>query len=55
MIEMSFEFKKFGIPDVILIKTKIFEDEGGFFMETYKKEDFDEKAGIKGERRKLLR
>jgi len=55
VIEMSFEFKRLEIPDVILIKTKIFEDEGGFFMETYKKEDFDEKAGIKGERRKLLR
>ena len=44
---MPFEFKKMQIPDVILIKPKIFEDERGFFMETYKKEDF-EKAGIKG-------
>jgi dTDP-4-dehydrorhamnose 3,5-epimerase len=33
---------------VILIKPKVFGDERGFFMETYKKEDF-EKAGIKGE------
>ena len=46
---MPFEFKKLEIPDVILIKTKVFEDERGFFMETYKKEDFEEKAGIKGE------
>jgi dTDP-4-dehydrorhamnose 3,5-epimerase len=46
---MPFEFKKLEIPDVILIKTKVFEDERGFFLETYKKEDFDEKAGIKGE------
>jgi dTDP-4-dehydrorhamnose 3,5-epimerase len=46
---MTFEFKKLEIPDVILIKPKVFEDERGFFMETYKKEDFDEKAGIKGE------
>jgi len=45
---MPFEFKRLKIPDVILIKPKVFEDERGFFMETYKKEDF-EKAGIKGE------
>ena len=45
---MPFEFKKLEIPDVILIKPKVFEDERGFFMETYKKEDF-EKAGITGE------
>ena len=49
VIEMSFEFKKLEIPDVILITPKVFEDERGFFMETYKKEDFDKKAGIKGE------
>ena len=45
---MPFEFKRLEIPDVILIKPKVFEDERGFFMETYKKLDF-EKAGIKGE------
>ena len=45
---MPFEFKRLEIPDVILIKPKVFEDERGFFMETYKKFDF-EKAGIKGE------
>lgn len=45
---MPFEFKKMNVPDVVLIKPKVFEDERGFFMETYKKEDF-EKAGIKGE------
>ena len=33
---------------MILIKPKVFGDDRGFFMETYKKEDF-EKAGIKGE------
>ena len=49
VIKMPFEFKKLEIPDVILIKPKVFEDERGFFMETYKKEDYDEKAGIKGE------
>jgi len=45
---MPFEFVKMEIPDVILIKPKVFKDERGFFMETYKKSDF-EKAGIKGE------
>ncbi|AEF95736.1 dTDP-4-dehydrorhamnose 3,5-epimerase [Methanotorris igneus] len=45
---MPFEFIKTKIPDVILIKPKVFGDERGFFMETYKKEDF-EKVGIKGE------
>ena len=45
---MPFEFKRLEIPDVILIKSKVFEDERGFFMETYKKEDF-ERAGIRGE------
>lgn len=45
---MPFEFKKMKIPDVILIKPKVFEDKRGFFMETYKKPDF-ENAGIKGD------
>ncbi len=42
---MPFEFIKTEIPDVVLIKPKIFGDQRGFFMETYKKSDF-EKAGI---------
>ena len=45
---MPFEFKKTKIPEVILIKPKVFGDERGFFLETYEKEDF-ENAGIKGE------
>ncbi len=45
---MPFEFVRLSIPDVILIKPKVFEDERGFFMETYKKSDF-EKAGIRCE------
>ncbi|MBW9221286.1 dTDP-4-dehydrorhamnose 3,5-epimerase [Methanothermococcus sp. SCGC AD-155-M21] len=45
---MPFEFKKTKIPDVILIKPKVFGDERGFFVETYKKKDFEE-AGIRGE------
>jgi dTDP-4-dehydrorhamnose 3,5-epimerase len=32
MIKMTFEFKKLEIPDVIMIKPKVFEDERGFFM-----------------------
>ena len=46
--KMSFEFKRLEIQDVILIKPKVFGDERGFFLETYKTEDF-ERAGIKGE------
>ncbi|NPA16488.1 MAG: dTDP-4-dehydrorhamnose 3,5-epimerase [Aquificae bacterium] len=42
---MPFEFIKTNIPDVVLVKPKVFGDERGFFMETYKKSDF-EKAGI---------
>jgi dTDP-4-dehydrorhamnose 3,5-epimerase len=37
---MPFEFVKTVIPDVILIKPKVFEDERGFFVEGYKKSDF---------------
>ena len=36
-IGMPFEFKRLEIQDVILIEPKVFEDERGFFMETYKK------------------
>ncbi len=45
---MPFEFKRLEIPDVILITSKVFYDERGFFMETYQKEEFA-KAGIIGE------
>ncbi|ADG13907.1 dTDP-4-dehydrorhamnose 35-epimerase related protein [Methanocaldococcus infernus ME] len=37
---MPFEFVRLEIPGVILIKPKVFGDERGFFMETYKKSDF---------------
>lgn len=37
---MPFTFEKQKIEDVILIKPKVFGDERGFFMETYKKSDF---------------
>ena len=42
---MPFEFEKMDILDVLIVKPKIFEDERGFFMETYKKPDF-KRAGI---------
>jgi len=37
---MPFEFKKTNIPNVVLIKPKIFKDERGFFIETYKYSEF---------------
>jgi dTDP-4-dehydrorhamnose 3,5-epimerase len=37
---MPFEFKRLELPDVILIKPKVFVDERGFFLETYKHSDF---------------
>ena len=37
---MPFEYEKQSIPDVILVKPKVFGDKRGFFMETYKKSDF---------------
>jgi dTDP-4-dehydrorhamnose 3,5-epimerase len=44
---MPFAFKRLGIPAVVLIGPKVFEDGRGFFMETYKMPDFVA-AGIKG-------
>ena len=37
---MPFEFEPQKIKDVILVKPKVFGDNRGFFMETYKKSDF---------------
>ena len=42
---MPFEFKRLEIPDVLLVQPKVFGDSRGFFVETYKYNDF-EKAGI---------
>ncbi len=42
---MPFTFKRLEIPDVILIQPKVFGDERGFFMETYKASEF-KKNGI---------
>ena len=43
---MPFAFKSLDIPEVVLIEPKVFEDERGFFMETYKMPGFVA-AGIK--------
>lgn len=45
---MPFDFEKLKIPDVVLVKPKVFGDNRGFFMESYKKSEFF-KAGIKEE------
>ena len=37
---MPFEFERQNIEDVILVMPKVFGDNRGFFMETYKKSDF---------------
>ena len=42
---MPFEFERQCIGDVILVKPKVFGDNRGFFMEAYKKSEF-QKNGI---------
>lgn len=42
---MPFEFEKTELDGVILVKPKVFGDNRGFFLETYKKKEFIE-AGI---------
>jgi len=39
---MPFQFRRLAIEDVILIEPKIFTDDRGFFLETYKKSEFKE-------------
>lgn len=43
---MPFEFEKMKLDGLVLVKPRIFTDARGFFVESYKKSDF-EKAGIK--------
>lgn len=43
---MVFNFKRLEIPDIILITPELFEDKRGYFMEVYKKSEF-ERFGIK--------
>jgi dTDP-4-dehydrorhamnose 3,5-epimerase len=45
---MPFAFKTLDIPGLVLIEPRVFEDERGFFMETYKMPDFAA-AGIKAD------
>ena len=42
---MSFTFEKTKIPGVVIIQPKVFGDNRGYFMETYKKNDYTA-AGI---------
>ena len=37
---MPFQFQRLDIPDVLLIEPRTFQDQRGFFMETYKRSDF---------------
>lgn len=39
------EFTRLAIPDVVLLTPKVFGDERGFFMETYRHEDFVKYCG----------
>jgi dTDP-4-dehydrorhamnose 3,5-epimerase len=39
---MSFIFEKFEIEGLILVKPQLFGDERGFFMESYKKSEFEQ-------------
>lgn len=38
---MPFRFQRLGIPGLILIEPRVFEDSRGFLMESYKKSDFE--------------
>jgi len=42
---MPFTFKSLAIPDVMLVEPKVFPDERGFFLESFKASDF-EKANL---------
>lgn len=42
---MPFEFERLAVPDVVLIRPKVFRDPRGSFFETWRRSDF-ERAGI---------
>ncbi len=42
---MPFQFRRLEIEDLILIEPRVFKDERGYFLETYKQSDF-KKFGI---------
>jgi len=37
---MSFRFRRLDTPEVVIIEPRVFQDERGFFMETYKYSEF---------------
>lgn len=39
------DFKRLAIPDVVLMTPKVFGDERGFFMETFRQNEFEEHCG----------
>ncbi len=39
---MPFSFKRLSIPEVILVEPKVFPDERGFFLESFKESTFQE-------------
>ena len=41
------EFIKQSIPDVLLIKPKVFGDDRGYFVETFRQDKLEEKLGFK--------
>lgn len=44
---MPFEFERLAIPGVVLVKPRVFSDERGQFLETYKQSEFG-RFGIRG-------
>jgi dTDP-4-dehydrorhamnose 3,5-epimerase len=42
---MPFSFERLSIPDVVLVKPRVFGDDRGFFLETYKHSDFVDSCG----------
>ncbi|WP_447529197.1 dTDP-4-dehydrorhamnose 3,5-epimerase [Vreelandella sp. TE19] len=38
-------YEKLAIPDVVLLTPKVFGDERGFFMETFRQNEFEENCG----------
>ncbi len=40
VVVMPFTFKKLNIPDMILVEAKSFQDDRGFFLESFKESSF---------------
>ena len=38
---MPFQFTRLDVPEVILVEPRVFQDDRGFFMESYKRSDFE--------------